>query len=168
MTVSSIYDYDKARPSWDPSHHKWPWGSESRSQHRGVTLPRTLFHAAHVYLPFLCFSTFSLFKGKKSNWCLENGRMFLLSSGCSLASVAQGLEHCLSASAHIWPNLGQVNLLRMQNSKKIFQTVSQHSCTSISDWGISLLHPDTKHPPLCVGQETPAQCRARLLILKTY
>lgn len=80
-----------------------------------------------------------------------------------------GLEHCLSASAQMLQNLGQVNLLRMQNTKKkIPDCVSQHSCTSSSGWGISLLHPDTNHPPVSVGQETPAQCRARLLTLKMY
>lgn len=93
MTASSIYDYDKARPSWDPSHHKWPWGSKSRSQHSGVTLPGTPSRTSHVYLPFL-FVCFHLLpsQGEKAQQVPEECGMLLLLSGCSLemASVARG------------------------------------------------------------------------------
>lgn len=71
ITVSAIYGYDKARPSWDSSYHKWPWGSESRSQHCGS---HCLGHHPMLHMcifPF-CFylSIFSLLKGKKPNRCL--------------------------------------------------------------------------------------------------
>lgn len=93
MTASSIYDYDKARPSWDPSHHKWPWGSKSRSQHSGVTLPGTPSRTSHVYLPFL-FVCFHLLpsQGEKAQQVPEECGMLLLLSGCSLemAPVARG------------------------------------------------------------------------------
>lgn len=90
--------------------------------------------------------------------------LWVLSGPCGT-----GLGHCLSASAQMWQNLGELNLLRMQNSKKIFQVVFPSISAPLpSDWAISLLHPDTKHPPVNVGQEKAAQCRARLQTLKMY
>lgn len=153
MTVSSIYDHDKARPSG--IHHMWPWGSESRSQHIGVRLPGTPSHTVHEYLHFLFVffhSPFSRGKSPTGAWRSVG------SSGCSLAMAPNGTElgHSLSASSGC------------KTEKKYSRLCSPAFLHLYIRLGNLPTPPSTKHPPVSVGQETPAQCRARLLTLKMY
>lgn len=162
MTVSSIYDYGKARPSWDPSHHKWPRGSESRSQHSGVTLPGTPSRVARVYLPFLfVFFHFLPSQGEKAQQVpgeLQDAPAVLwVFSG----NGPCGMGHCLSASAQMRQNLGHINLHRMQKEKK-FRLCSPPFLHLYLRLG-NLLTPRRHKPPSCqcrTGNTSPVQRQA--------
>lgn len=167
MSVSSMCDYDMARPSWD--HHSTS-GLGAASPRASTVVSHCLGHHPAPVHTCTFPSTFCLLKGKKPNRRLENCRMLLQSLGAlwqwPLWHRAGALPVCFCPDA-AETGTGQPPQDAKQQ-KNISDCVSQLSCTSTSEWGISLLHPDTKHPPVSVGQETPAQCRVRLLTLKMY
>lgn len=121
MSVSSMCDYDMARPSWD--HHSTS-GLGAASPRASTVVSHCLGHhpARCTRVPSLPLFAFSRGKSPTGTW---------RTAGCSCClwvlsgngPCGTGLRHCLSASAQMQQKPGQVNLLRMQNSKKIFQIV---------------------------------------------